>query len=298
MDIREHSVYFDDYNSWDVWHLVPSSRPTPSVPKMRTNYVTVPGRNGTLDLSTALTGMPIYDDRTLDIDFIVLDQELNWMDVYMDVVSKIHGKRMKIRLVDDPGWYYKGCVTVNEFTSNSDYSSISVNCNLEPYKYSESDNADIIRLYIADMANITTSGTVYKQLTIAMGHPVTETGSIKNANQTLTNGSILLTKDTPVRYASDKVYEPLISAIVNNDEHYDLHFDIWSNGTPFGVTSLQMGVHSESFPDDGGVDGLIYANPGGTYSNLTTIRMIKSHVDDWPSSDYLEIKMRWPERSL
>ena len=135
MDIREHSVYFNEYNSWDTWRIVPSGRPTPTIPEVQTNIVEIPGRSGSLDLSEALTGYPLYNNRTLDIQFIIIDQSVYWMDVYTDVVDKLHGKRMKIRLVDDPDWYYVGRVSVT-FNSNSDYSTIDVSCDLEPFRYS------------------------------------------------------------------------------------------------------------------------------------------------------------------
>lgn len=55
----------EDYiNTWDYWFLIPSSRPVISPPIERTNFVTVPGRDGNLDYSQSVSGKPTFDNRT------------------------------------------------------------------------------------------------------------------------------------------------------------------------------------------------------------------------------------------
>ena len=156
MDHREHSIYFNEYNTWDTWRIVPSSRPTPSIPEVQTNMVDIPGKSGSLDLSEALTGYPLFSNRSLEAQFIVLDQKRNWMDIYTDVADKLHGKRMKIKLVDDPDWYYEGRVTVT-FTSNSDYSSIDISCDLDPFRYSNDLTVAEVTIGYADF-DVETAG--------------------------------------------------------------------------------------------------------------------------------------------
>lgn len=156
MDHREHSIYFNEYNTWDTWRIVPSSRPTPTIPEVQTNTVEIPGKSGSLDLSEALTGYPLFSNRSLETQFIVFDQNKYWMDVYTDVVDKLHGKRMKIRLVDDPDWYYEGRVSVS-FTSNSDYSSIDISCDLEPFRYSNDLTVAEVTIGYADF-DVETAG--------------------------------------------------------------------------------------------------------------------------------------------
>lgn len=132
-DFRIHSVYFDDYNSWDEWHMIPTSRPSIVTPAMVENTVEVPGMNGSLDLSEALTGYPLFNNRSGSITFMFINGYGNWVERRDSVIKKLHGKRMKIRLSDDPNYYYEGRITVGDWTTNRDMSSIDISYNVKPY---------------------------------------------------------------------------------------------------------------------------------------------------------------------
>ena len=217
MDVRDHSIYFGDYNTWDEWHLVPSSRPTPSVPTVRTNYVNIPGRNGSLDMSEALTGYPLYDDRTIEGEFILYDQSLNWMDVYQDIMAKLHGKRMKIRLTDDMNYYYNGRVTVGDFASNSDFSSITISATVEPYKYNDTPLLyDEAELKIKDFTFPSGANKRFMWLQIGKQidyRPLNEWEH--NIGDVGTNGSTYFTKQTPIMVKNDNIYVPEIQIILS-----------------------------------------------------------------------------------
>ena len=289
MDHREHSVYFDDYNSWDTWHLVPSSRPTPSIPEPRTNFVTIPGRNGSLDLSEALTGGMIYEDRELDMEFIVLDQGMYWMDIYQDVVSKIHGKRMKIRLVDDPEYYYMGRVTVGEFTSNSDYSSISVNCQLETFKYKDqSDNILEAWINLRDLTFVyDDSSSAYIWINLGKG-----SSNYLDVQEHTTNNSDGLNDYPPISKNIGVTYDTKVML------SYEGMSDIISGMT----CSLQYG----SITHSGLIDNIWYdffsfpAKGQNIVPIIFTLTM--PNASDWQNldpSDAIGIFIDWgPERSL
>ena len=296
MDHREHSVYFDDYNSWDIWHLVPSARPTPSIPEVRTNFVTIPGRSGSLDLTEALTGGIVYEDRELEIEFIVLDQEMYWMDIYQDVVSKIHGKKMKIRLVDDPEYYYIGRVTVGEFASNSDYSSISVTCQLEPYKYGDFFLTDTAKIYIGDLAPVTVDGISMLQTTLTFGKYSHEgIGSPWNIPIAVQDtGSIFFTKESPVHNRNSIIYYPEVTFMSTNPTAIG-YADLWNNYTPIGVTPIDGGkIYSGQTKN-----GMAYTNPTGEWNNYTTLRLPATNLTNWDvQNDYVTFTYKWQERSL
>lgn len=130
---RIHSVYFDDMNSWDVWHMIPTARPSIVTPQMVENYVEVPGLNGSLDLSEALTGYPLYQNRTGTITFMFMNGYGNWVERKNSVLAKLHGKTMRITLDDDPNYYYEGRITCGDWTTNKDMSSIDISYNVKPY---------------------------------------------------------------------------------------------------------------------------------------------------------------------
>lgn len=139
-----HSVTFGDKNTWDDWKLIPSSRPLFNPPKQKTNTLEIAGADGALDLSEALTGYPIYNNREGSMEFLVMNDYAGykWSDVYSEVMDYLHGKQMKAILEDDPQYYYEGRFTVNSWKSNSDYSNITIDYSVNPYKWSLYDSLD------------------------------------------------------------------------------------------------------------------------------------------------------------
>lgn len=132
-DYNLYSVNFGDYNSWDTWHLIPTSRPSISAPEAKTNYVEVPGSNYKLDLSEALTNFPLYGNRSGSISFMCLDTR-PWKEIYESLLNSLHNKKMNVVLSDDPDWYYTGRITVGEWQTNKDYSTIDISYDFEPFK--------------------------------------------------------------------------------------------------------------------------------------------------------------------
>lgn len=164
-----HSINFnivkaDDedniYNTWDEWHLIPSSRPVVNPPsKKRTTY-DIPGGNGVLDESDSLRKFPIYSVREGSWEFYVENYYFSdpiedpdnlgisrrkisdWESLFTDIMDSIHGLRCKVTLDDDPSWYYYGTVLVNEWKSDKDRSKIVIDYEFEPYKiyWADSDS--------------------------------------------------------------------------------------------------------------------------------------------------------------
>lgn len=130
-----HSVTFGTKNTWKDWKIVPSTRPVINPPPVKTQYVDIPGGNGSLDLTESLIGRAAYGNRTGSIEFIVADQDTPWVDIYQDIMNYVHGRRMTLVLEDDPDHYYTGRFAVNAWKSNKDWSRITIDYNLGPYKY-------------------------------------------------------------------------------------------------------------------------------------------------------------------
>lgn len=136
-----HSVTFGEKNSWTDWHLVASSRPVISPPPVKTQYVEIPGADGSIDLTDALAGRPAYGDREGSIDFVVLNDynldnyDYNWIDVYTSIMQYLHGRRMTMVLEDDPLYYYEGRFSVNSWKSDQNNSTITIDYHVSPYKY-------------------------------------------------------------------------------------------------------------------------------------------------------------------
>lgn len=133
--IGVHSITFNGLNTWDTWHMAPKSRPFVVAPQVKTEYIDIPGADGSLDYTEVLTGKPRYASRTGQWDFIIDNGYVNWPDLYSDILMKLHGKYFdEIVLEDDPYYKWKGRLSVTGQFGNKDYSSVSISYVLDPYK--------------------------------------------------------------------------------------------------------------------------------------------------------------------
>lgn len=137
-----HSIYFGDKNTWDDWHIVSSSRPVLAPPTQKTKYVDIPGADGVLDLSTSLTGYPVYNNREGSFEFLVMNGYKDWTVLYSEIMEHLHGQKMRLVLEDDPGYFYEGRFSVNEWKSSHPWSTLSINYNVGPYKWSKELSTD------------------------------------------------------------------------------------------------------------------------------------------------------------
>lgn len=152
-----HSINFNDgtltYNTYDTFNLMPDGRPLVKSPEAKTNFVDVPGADGSLDYTEVLNGLK-YNNRKGSWEFYVLntyqdsaiEREKAWSERYSLILKTIHGKYFdKIWLEDDtdtnnsPMWYYKGRIYLNEWKSDPQYSKITIDYDLDPYKYPTSE---------------------------------------------------------------------------------------------------------------------------------------------------------------
>lgn len=120
-------------NTYDDWHLIPSSRPVIAPQIERTKFVTVGGRSGNLDYSQSLTHKPVFDNRTGKIEFYVEnDWWDSWETAYTTILDALQGKRVELALEDNPGHCYKGLLWVNAWKSQKGNSTITLEYNLQP----------------------------------------------------------------------------------------------------------------------------------------------------------------------
>lgn len=135
-----HSIIFGDKNSWADWYLIPSSRPVFNPPAPKTKFVDIPGADWHLDMSTVLTGDIAYEARTGSFEFIVDNGQLSeyqasgWFLLYSEIMDYLHGQMVKATLEDDPGYYYEGRFSVNEWRSDPKNSVITIDYTVNPYK--------------------------------------------------------------------------------------------------------------------------------------------------------------------
>lgn len=127
-------VRFGEYHSFYEWGLILSSKEI-EAPEPKINQIEIEGGDGVLDL-TDFFGDVKYKNRSLSFEFskmnIVLD---GFLALYSVVQNAIHGKVLDIILDDDPAYYYRGRVTINEWKSDKNVGTIVIEVDAEPYKY-------------------------------------------------------------------------------------------------------------------------------------------------------------------
>jgi hypothetical protein len=147
------------FNTYKDFYLVPTSLPVISAPGVKTKSVEIPGANGAIDLTESLTPYPLYKNRSGSLEFALLvdryeyylqhkiapynvtekygkDSKHMWTYIYSDIMNKIHGRKCKLYLEDDPEWYYEGRIALNQWKSSNDgkWPVITLNYDLAPYK--------------------------------------------------------------------------------------------------------------------------------------------------------------------
>lgn len=140
---EEHSISFaQDYsgsfvviaNTWNTWHLIPSSYPIIAVPQVTLKLIDIPGSEDPIDLTQYLTGSawPILGTIEGSFNFIIDNTQESLESVRQSMVSILHGKSLKMRLEDNPEKVYVGRFTVSTPTPGSSYSSIAISYSVQP----------------------------------------------------------------------------------------------------------------------------------------------------------------------
>lgn len=133
-----HSMTIEEKHTFRDFGLIPVSRPVVNPPQPNYSFLEVPGANGSLDISEAVCGNITYADRTGSFEFYVKNGR-NWVDVYAEIMSYLHGKRLTVTLDDDPAYFYVGRISVNQWKSDKNNSFLTLDYQLEPFKYEVTD---------------------------------------------------------------------------------------------------------------------------------------------------------------
>lgn len=154
-----HSLIIGGKNTWDEWKLIPSSRPDFAIPEPVTTYVDITGRYMPLNLSETLTGHIMYSPREGSWEFYVFNDypEYDWIKIRDSVASFMNGKVMDVIPEDDPLYFYRGRLRVT-WTTEPDWSKISINYTLNPFKHPIVNPKEYENVTVNDEATLTVHG--------------------------------------------------------------------------------------------------------------------------------------------
>lgn len=132
----ETGISFNDVHSYDDLNLILSKVEIPPA-SPKTTYVTVPGADGSVDLTEA-HGEVKYTDRDCKFTFTVLPGgDSTWEEKKTEVSNLLNGKVFNITLDKDDEYYYTGRCTVSAFSSNKRLRQIVVTAKVKPYKFKQ-----------------------------------------------------------------------------------------------------------------------------------------------------------------
>ena len=158
-----HSLIISGKNTFSEWGMVPTSRPVVNPP----TYVDLPASHGVLDYTTLLLGEPPLGQRKGSWEFALKPGD-SWIYVYESVMNYLHGKRHTVILEDDPLYQYVGRLSVNSWKSDPAYSLITIDYNLDPFKYNVTSSEETDWLWnelfvdVIRYGRFTVSGTKYR----------------------------------------------------------------------------------------------------------------------------------------
>lgn len=134
-------ITFGEIHSYRDLNLILSKvEIAPAKPK--TNYIDIPGGDGSVDLTEA-HGEVKYYDRECKFTFSMNPSgdlsEAAWEAKKTEVSNALNGNKFKITLDKDAEFYYLGRCEVNEYLSNKRLRQIVVAATVEPYKYKQEE---------------------------------------------------------------------------------------------------------------------------------------------------------------
>lgn len=129
-----YGVMFGDKHSYDDWGVYLVNN-TAELPVPRRVKVDVPFRNGSLDVTSAISNKIFYENRNLSFEFLVGDNDRPWPVLISEMSRDVHGQSLRIITDMDPEWYWDAynCL-VETPTRNEDLYTVTITCECYPYK--------------------------------------------------------------------------------------------------------------------------------------------------------------------
>lgn len=131
----QYGVTFNGLHSFRNYRLLPTSAPVITPPEVKTHYIEVPGADGSLDLTEALTGYPTYGDRKGTFNYQFYAPKSEWYNVYNDIVHDLNGVSADVILDEDAQYYYKGRLVVGTPTYGKYKATIQITGTFKSDKY-------------------------------------------------------------------------------------------------------------------------------------------------------------------
>ena len=134
--------YLNGNDTYDEFRLIMSSKNiAPAEPKQ--NFLELPARNGNLDLSETLTGLPMYGNREITVTLGGKMSRVAWMQILSKFNNRYHNRTVQVTFEDDPNYYWEGRLSVNDdIELGQEVATFSFLLNAQPYKLESRDGGE------------------------------------------------------------------------------------------------------------------------------------------------------------
>lgn len=145
---------------------------------VRDEHITfVPGRDGPVDY-TNVFGEPAYQYRSIEIEFGGVQEPENWDTWISNFRNLFEGREIKLEFATDPGWYYSGRASIEDFEHKRAVGLFSLVINRAyPYKQKDVSLTTTATSAGATVSAIVTRQTVVPTVTSANSITITTGGT-------------------------------------------------------------------------------------------------------------------------
>lgn len=120
------AVFGDKHSKEDYGAVMNYARITP--PSVKENYVDIAGGDSSIDLTEAVGGV-VFEDGKISFKFTLFDAGSK-----DKMKNDLHGKRLKIMLEREPGFYYEGRLSFTSESLAGTIYELNLDARVKPYK--------------------------------------------------------------------------------------------------------------------------------------------------------------------
>ena len=141
------SIYVEDsgktYHTLNDWGLALGNNNYIGDPEMETTYIQVPGRDGLIDASEAVSGRRVYTRRELAFELGGIRERLTWDGVISSMRNNVHGRVCRLTIDNDESYFWRGRVFITGFDRFRELGKFTLSVpNADPYKYDALSSTD------------------------------------------------------------------------------------------------------------------------------------------------------------
>lgn len=109
-----------------------------TVPEPQTETMTIPLRDGFLNLTPMLSEEIHYNSRQITIGLELRSFRSDWEAYWSQLMRDLHGQEVKVSRSEDPNYYYIGTAKVGPIQDHGSTAGVNITVEAQPFKRTES----------------------------------------------------------------------------------------------------------------------------------------------------------------